>query len=67
MTFKSILKTLKKVDYFLIGLVLFFFYLIFVAMGKIIFEIVKNKKNNRRKSFWVDSKTSNLYQFKSSY
>ena len=67
MTFKSILKTLKNVDYFLIGLILFFFYLIFVAIGKIIFEIVKARKNKKKKSFWVDAKKNDIYQFKSSY
>ena len=67
MTLKSVFKTFKKVDYFLIGVVLFLFYLVFVAAGKIIFRMVNWRKKVEKKSFWVDGSKNNLCQFKSSY
>jgi hypothetical protein len=67
MTLKLVLKTLKKVDYFLIGVILFLFYLVFVAMGKVIFKIINWRKKVIKKSFWVDGEKSNICQFRSSY
>lgn len=67
MTFKSILKILKKVDYFFIGLVLFFFYIVFVALGKIIFELVNWRNKTKKESFWIEVNDKSLYQLRSSY
>jgi len=64
--FKKILKALKKVDYVLIAVILFVFYVVFILMGKIIFLLVnKNKKN--KKSFCLNVKNRDIYQFKSAY
>jgi len=63
---KKILKALKKVDYVLIAIILFVFYVVFILLGKIIF-LVANKKNKNRKSFWINVKDRDVYQFKSAY
>lgn len=67
MNLKSVLKTLKKIDYLLIGLVLFSFYIIFVAMGRIIFEMVNWRNKTKKESFWVEVNDKSFYQLKSSY